>query len=197
MTGFTLVEILVVIGILSILAAVLAPVLTAAKLSAKKTTSLSNLSQMGRAFLLYAVDADDRVAHGIPLTWDKFRYAVPDDLLVIALTAPVVEPLVRPYGLTPGILQAPNDPGFDEFHPTPSYFEAYGTSYGLRRRATLEAIPLTHYDEPSNEPFAWEIGRYYDRVDDPKMAKVNVLFFDFSTRYVTRVFLFNAMSGQE
>ena len=51
--GFTLVELLVVIGIIAILVAVLLPALAAARAAANKTACLSNLRQLGLAILEY------------------------------------------------------------------------------------------------------------------------------------------------
>jgi|GEM_PF-2953920 len=57
--AFTLVELLVVVGIISILAAILMPALASAKESAKRTVSLANLRQLGLAAVAYASDCDD------------------------------------------------------------------------------------------------------------------------------------------
>jgi len=57
--GFTLIELLVVIAIIAILAAILFPVFAQAKLAAKKTVSLSNLKQIGLAWMMYGNDYDD------------------------------------------------------------------------------------------------------------------------------------------
>lgn len=57
--AFTLIEILVVIAIISILAAILFPVFAQAKAAAKQSQSVSNLRQIGVAWTLYAMDSDD------------------------------------------------------------------------------------------------------------------------------------------
>src|SRR5581483_10801090 len=57
--GFTLMELLVVTAVVGILAALLMPVLSRAKGSAKRTTCLNNLRQINLATRLYAEDHQD------------------------------------------------------------------------------------------------------------------------------------------
>ncbi|MEN6355827.1 MAG: DUF1559 domain-containing protein [Armatimonadota bacterium] len=54
LTGFTIIELLVVIGIIAILAAILFPVFFAAKEKGKVTACLNNLHQLGKGMTMYA-----------------------------------------------------------------------------------------------------------------------------------------------
>jgi prepilin-type N-terminal cleavage/methylation domain-containing protein/prepilin-type processing-associated H-X9-DG protein len=61
--GFTLVELLVVISIIAVLAALLLPVLAGARELARRNTCLSNMRQIDLAYLLYVQDWDERLPH--------------------------------------------------------------------------------------------------------------------------------------
>jgi prepilin-type N-terminal cleavage/methylation domain-containing protein/prepilin-type processing-associated H-X9-DG protein len=62
--AFTLVELLVVIGIVAVLMGVLMPVLTSARASARKVACLSNLRQIGVAVHSYANDSRGNIPFG-------------------------------------------------------------------------------------------------------------------------------------
>jgi prepilin-type N-terminal cleavage/methylation domain-containing protein len=57
--GLTLIELLVVIAVISVLAALLFPVFSRARESGRRTSCLSNVRQLGSAFLMYAGDYDE------------------------------------------------------------------------------------------------------------------------------------------
>ena len=57
--GFTLIELLVVIAIIAILAAILFPVFAKARESARRTVCISNVKQIGLAWMMYVQDYDE------------------------------------------------------------------------------------------------------------------------------------------
>jgi prepilin-type N-terminal cleavage/methylation domain-containing protein len=82
--GFTLIELLVVIAIIAILAAILFPVFARARESARKTSCLSNLKQLGLASHMYAQDWDEL----FPV--DAVHEERPDSLLPVGPARPGV-----------------------------------------------------------------------------------------------------------
>lgn len=59
-SGFTLIEVLVVVAIIGILAALLFPVFASAREKARASSCLANYHQIGIAIQMYAQDSDDK-----------------------------------------------------------------------------------------------------------------------------------------
>src|SRR5438067_4689778 len=66
-SGFTLIELLVVIAVIAILAGILFPVFAKARSSARKSTALSNLKQIGAALHMYTADYDEHLPNRWPI----------------------------------------------------------------------------------------------------------------------------------
>jgi prepilin-type N-terminal cleavage/methylation domain-containing protein len=74
--GFTLVELLVVIGIIALLIAILLPSLNRARESARRTACLSNLRQVHQSYMLYGLSSKDDLPIGVLGGGYQFNYMI-------------------------------------------------------------------------------------------------------------------------
>jgi prepilin-type N-terminal cleavage/methylation domain-containing protein/prepilin-type processing-associated H-X9-DG protein len=166
--AFTLIELLVVIAIIAILAAILLPVLSAAKDRAKRTVCLNNLKQIDVAFQLYAGENQDLLPTQPNTTFGG---------VATNIWALFYKPLVMKYvGLTGQ--PSPNDKVFDcpadEFWYSNAvlingsfFLSSNGlyTSYEYNGLGGTSDPPPTLSDE-TNSPglFGWKLSAIHDPV---------------------------------
>ena len=112
-SGFTLVELLIVVAIIAVLGAILLPVYASAKSSGRRAKCQSNLRQIGQAFQLYQADYSDCYPNtGDPYLWMGRRWRWPLKRYVILAAQKDPNDPSNPYksiGQTMSVLKCPED----------------------------------------------------------------------------------------
>ncbi|MGC8669416.1 MAG: type II secretion system protein [Chthonomonadales bacterium] len=152
--GFTLVELLVVIGIIAVLAALLFPVFAQVRRRSQVAQCTSNLHQLGRSIAMYAADYDDL----LPYAPDPAARAAADpgssDPLqqLRARFSYDVRWVLRPYGATQALYWCPLDRNwifYVEPGHKPTYFEEFGSSYWYGDVWAFRGYTLGGFSRPS------------------------------------------------
>ncbi|MEO7300453.1 MAG: type II secretion system protein [Verrucomicrobiota bacterium] len=134
--GFTLVELLVVVAIVSLLASLLLPALSRAKERGRRAVCLSNLSQVAKACTIYALDNNDRY------------FPARDSVVQLALD-PLQEKAASVAGLMGRIWTCPNRPSFPIYEPQFNQwligYQYFGgvTNWNTPRGSLVSASPIT------------------------------------------------------
>jgi len=184
--AFTLVELLVVIGIIALLISILLPALSRARKSANTTKCLSNLRQVGTAFQLYATEFKGT----IPVV----RQDIPDidgatakwNIWWTDIIAPYVSRVDRATLITTSNLDEVRQSvlwGCPEWLGRNATLNQYDTGYGMNAQfTTLPDYPAPGASTPKTEfamrwlPSTYP-GKYY-RLGSVRFAAERVLVAD-------------------
>ncbi|MBX3119193.1 MAG: prepilin-type N-terminal cleavage/methylation domain-containing protein [Fimbriimonadaceae bacterium] len=151
--AFTLIEMLVVIAIIAIIAALLFPVFARAKASAKQTTCVSNLSQIGKSIAMYMGDYDDLFPHALDAS-DRYVASIwqhnPEYFARIQ-GMPMLHEALQTYVKNRELFKCPADNGtevLDNHYPdvlssAPSLYATYGSSYFYRTEIGFRYLSQT------------------------------------------------------
>jgi prepilin-type N-terminal cleavage/methylation domain-containing protein/prepilin-type processing-associated H-X9-DG protein len=168
--GFTLIELLVVIAIIAILAAILFPVFAQARDRARAATCLSNLKQIGSAFIMYAQDYDETYPAAAPgvsgtqgtcaqlkdrSSWGgwvgNLLYPYTKNGQIFTCPSNPKQSVVNNSG-TDGTCAAGNDEALAKAKfGTPYLFVSYGFNYVALGGRALSVIPA-----PANQLVMWD-----------------------------------------
>jgi prepilin-type N-terminal cleavage/methylation domain-containing protein/prepilin-type processing-associated H-X9-DG protein len=195
-TGFTLIELLVVVAIIAVLISLLLPSLGQARAQAKKVVCMSNLKQVGIAFVAYEMDNNSFPT----ITYNPYQlkpnYWQGQLALYLGFKGNIDKDLT--YSYSSGTVDGDHPRHPDRQVPifqcpasfkVPSSYGWSGNSYGINRYVWTKCV-LSNYhvvrnlDQPDKTFLAMDSRRYCvpDGVEAssnrPHMDKKNVLFCD-------------------
>jgi prepilin-type N-terminal cleavage/methylation domain-containing protein/prepilin-type processing-associated H-X9-DG protein len=166
--GFTMIELLVVVGIIGVLAAILFPVIVKAKESAKIAKCISNMRQLGSCLTFYLDDNSSRfpaaAAWGAPSYWAEAKHG--SQKTIQELLSPYVHSGMRvgKDGLyeSPGVFGCPSDRGLSckrtifGVPPNQSIWKYAGCSYEYYAANQVDWNERTSKDKvASASPVSW------------------------------------------
>jgi prepilin-type N-terminal cleavage/methylation domain-containing protein len=189
-TAFTLIEVLVVVSIIGLLAAILVPSLAKARAQAKRVSCATQLHQVGVAMIAYMQDNRDRMPYvsympsvdPAPLTSTVRLAVVLKRYLRSGKTAmdpapsdPSAQKVIMPLG-TGGAFECPNDvPNFSDREGDNkglSYYQSEWSSYAYRLR--LAGLTPSEFTTATGGPHS-HLGEA-DR-DRKKQVPFNTIWF--------------------
>jgi len=187
--AFSLPEILVVLAILSLLAALLLPAFQSARGAARQASCISNLRQIGQGFAMYLQDNDSRYPIAIDAS-DRFiqehwRGRQPEFGAQVPKLK-LVSQVLEPYAAA-SLFRCPADEGFETPDNTfsrpkmdafPTCFDKFGMSYFYR----TELSAFRHADFSVEKPAQINVmhdpvGFWHGRLT-PIAPRTNALFAD-------------------
>lgn len=193
--AFTLVELLVVLGILGVLAALLFPVFAAAREQARRTDCLSNLHQLGSAIALYAADYDDHIPYAVDESTREEELAVVTDLdKGVVAAMPDLVNVSQPYTRSREVFRCPSEHPLD-YDPdlTWHFYQNYGSSYRIAiypvyLKYTLESFQMPAEQELMADCLPWHAG------ENVLNFRQNELFADQHVKDVTDEYLMSTIT---
>lgn len=201
--AFTLVELLVVIGIIALLIAILLPTLSRAREAARRANCLSNLRQLHHSFVFYSLGFKDQVPLGYRAGSKQFNSMIysngPKSLVVVGVLHRY-QAFQNPQTFYCPSETNPRQMFATEQNPWPPGPEGVGTSnvyagYGCRPEIDLpdnlvfpvgSPIAMPRLRRFKNKAILADLTSIASRVETRHKTGVNVLYGDGSAIWVER-----------
>ncbi len=186
--GFSLMETLAVVAIISVLAALLFPVIAASKSSAKSTTCLSNLRQVNTSTLLYTSESDDRLPWGVSKITQRTSFPYETNLTESEIAGiPAISDLLAIHGSKSESWKCPADVmrsvyAADNCHS--SWFQCYETSYDYNARFALNGLPQSQIKNPTTSLMHYDVDAFHPNLtpnptqQNVSLQRINGAFMD-------------------
>lgn len=200
--AFTLVEMLVVIAIIALLAALLFPVFLSARGKAREISCLANLHQLGLSIGMYMQDYDSYYPYMVDPA-DRYTPQIwaedPSFMAQIPYITPLQDALYS-YTKSKEVFHCPADTGFDieDFtglyidprgnppNANPSSFAKFGTSYYYRTELAERHASDGMLQRPAEVNVLFDgAGRWHGSLLPP-VLRYNTLFADGHAKNLTR-----------
>ena len=192
--AFTMIELLTVIGIIAVLAAILFPVLSRVREGGRRDACISNLRQIHGALSMYLQDYDgvypNAVSPGDVSNPERWNYKDPDFVKIIP-TLPQFHTLMYPYIKSKEVFHCPSDNGLkylDAFpgwllEASPSSYAKVGTSYFYDAEYALTRSRDSQITQTTVNPIVIDAsGQWHGSPSEPidvgKNYRYNMLFTD-------------------
>ncbi|HZO91976.1 MAG TPA: type II secretion system protein [Chthonomonadaceae bacterium] len=193
--AFTLVELLTVIAIIGVLAALLFPVFLTARGKAREVSCLSNLRQLGMSISLYAQDNDglypfavDPADRYTPEIWAGFR-----EFQALIPHMSMIHEALQPYIKSKELFRCPADTGFDiedftgiPLDARPTSYTKFGTSYYYRTEIAERRAGEATFQNPAEVNVLFDGAGHWHGSLIPPAKRYNIIFADGHAKNHTR-----------
>jgi prepilin-type N-terminal cleavage/methylation domain-containing protein len=186
--GFSLLETLAAVAIISVLAAMLFPVVASAKSAAKLTTCLSNLRQVNTSTLLYTSESDDRLPWGVSKISQRTSFPYETNLTESEIAGiPAISDILAIYGPKSESWQCPADVMRSVYAPDTchgSWFQCYETSYDYNARFALNGRSQSQIKNPTTSLLHYDVDAFHPYLttnptqQNVSLQRINGAFMD-------------------